>query len=104
MSKVVADGTLKVKFPINEPAVAKKKSQIDEYLEFYGGGGGPAHPAPHHPNSPPGPPPQRAARVGPRHAPRRRAVPGHPGLVLRPPRRVGGRDPRAGGDAARAED
>ncbi|HET6394293.1 MAG TPA: 4-hydroxyphenylpyruvate dioxygenase, partial [Blastococcus sp.] len=39
MSKVVADGTLKVKFPINEPAVAKKKSQIDEYLEFYGGPG-----------------------------------------------------------------
>ncbi|CAM5230299.1 4-hydroxyphenylpyruvate dioxygenase OS=Streptomyces fumanus OX=67302 GN=hpd PE=3 SV=1 [Streptomyces fumanus] len=39
MSKVVADGTLKVKFPINEPAVAKKKSQIDEYLEFYGGAG-----------------------------------------------------------------
>jgi 4-hydroxyphenylpyruvate dioxygenase-like putative hemolysin len=37
MSKVVADGTLKVKFPINEPAIAKKKSQIDEYLEFYGG-------------------------------------------------------------------
>ncbi|NJQ01804.1 4-hydroxyphenylpyruvate dioxygenase [Streptomyces zingiberis] len=39
MSKVVADGTLKVKFPINEPAVARKKSQIDEYLEFYGGPG-----------------------------------------------------------------
>ncbi|MGW6141033.1 4-hydroxyphenylpyruvate dioxygenase [Streptomyces sp. NPDC055144] len=39
MSKVVADGTLKVKFPINEPAIAKKKSQIDEYLEFYGGAG-----------------------------------------------------------------
>ncbi|HSA48725.1 MAG TPA: 4-hydroxyphenylpyruvate dioxygenase [Yinghuangia sp.] len=39
MSKVVADGTRKVKFPINEPAVAKKKSQIDEYLEFYGGPG-----------------------------------------------------------------
>ncbi|MGC5361907.1 4-hydroxyphenylpyruvate dioxygenase [Streptomyces sp. DT24] len=39
MSKVVADGTLKVKFPINEPAVAKKKSQIDEYLEFYGSAG-----------------------------------------------------------------
>ncbi|OEU97594.1 MULTISPECIES: 4-hydroxyphenylpyruvate dioxygenase [Streptomyces] len=39
MSKVVADGTLKVKFPINEPAVAQKKSQIDEYLEFYGGSG-----------------------------------------------------------------
>lgn len=39
MSKVVSDGTRKVKFPINEPAVAKKKSQIDEYLEFYGGPG-----------------------------------------------------------------
>lgn len=39
MSKVVADGTLKVKFPINEPAIARKKSQIDEYLEFYGGAG-----------------------------------------------------------------
>ncbi|MGP3983332.1 4-hydroxyphenylpyruvate dioxygenase [Streptomyces sp. KR80] len=39
MSKVVADGTRKVKFPINEPAIAKKKSQIDEYLEFYGGPG-----------------------------------------------------------------
>jgi 4-hydroxyphenylpyruvate dioxygenase len=39
MSKVVADGTLKVKFPLNEPAAGKKKSQIDEYLEFYGGPG-----------------------------------------------------------------
>ncbi|HEY5183784.1 MAG TPA: 4-hydroxyphenylpyruvate dioxygenase [Actinomycetes bacterium] len=39
MSKVVADGTRKVKFPINEPAIAKRKSQIDEYLEFYGGAG-----------------------------------------------------------------
>ncbi|PYC84409.1 4-hydroxyphenylpyruvate dioxygenase [Streptomyces tateyamensis] len=39
MSKVVADGTRKVKFPLNEPAVAKRKSQIDEYLEFYGGPG-----------------------------------------------------------------
>ncbi|MGK5548992.1 4-hydroxyphenylpyruvate dioxygenase [Streptomyces sp. URMC 127] len=39
MSKVVADGTRKVKFPLNEPAVAKKKSQIDEYLEFYNGPG-----------------------------------------------------------------
>jgi 4-hydroxyphenylpyruvate dioxygenase len=39
MSKVVADGTLKVKFPLNEPAIAKKKSQIDEYLDFYGGPG-----------------------------------------------------------------
>jgi 4-hydroxyphenylpyruvate dioxygenase len=39
MSKVVADGAGKVKFPINEPAAGKKKSQIDEYLEFYGGPG-----------------------------------------------------------------
>ena len=39
MSKVVADGSRKVKFPINEPAVGKKKSQIDEYLEFYGSPG-----------------------------------------------------------------
>ncbi|GAA0486625.1 4-hydroxyphenylpyruvate dioxygenase [Streptomyces sp. NPDC046215] len=39
MSKVVADGHRKVKFPLNEPAIAKKKSQIDEYLEFYGGPG-----------------------------------------------------------------
>jgi 4-hydroxyphenylpyruvate dioxygenase len=39
MSKVVADGSRKVKFPINEPAEGKRKSQIDEYLEFYGGPG-----------------------------------------------------------------
>ncbi|MGW4462451.1 4-hydroxyphenylpyruvate dioxygenase [Micromonospora sp. NPDC004704] len=39
MSKVVASGTRKVKFPLNEPAMARKKSQIDEYLEFYGGPG-----------------------------------------------------------------
>ena len=39
MSKVVADGTGKVKFPLNEPAARKRKSQIDEYLEFYGGPG-----------------------------------------------------------------
>jgi 4-hydroxyphenylpyruvate dioxygenase len=39
MSKVVADGSRKVKFPINEPAAGKRKSQIDEYLEFYGGAG-----------------------------------------------------------------
>jgi 4-hydroxyphenylpyruvate dioxygenase len=36
MSKVVANGNHRVKFPLNEPAVGKKKSQIDEYLEFYG--------------------------------------------------------------------
>jgi 4-hydroxyphenylpyruvate dioxygenase len=39
MSKVVADGSRKVKFPINEPAAGKRKSQIEEYLEFYGGPG-----------------------------------------------------------------
>ena len=39
MSKVVANGNHRVKFPLNEPAVAKKKSQIDEYLEFYSGAG-----------------------------------------------------------------
>jgi 4-hydroxyphenylpyruvate dioxygenase len=39
MSKVVADGSRLVKFPLNEPAIARKKSQIDEFLEFYGGPG-----------------------------------------------------------------
>lgn len=39
MSKVVADGTRRVKFPLNEPAVGKRVSQIDEYLRFYGGPG-----------------------------------------------------------------
>jgi len=39
MSKVVANGNHRVKFPLNEPAVGKRKSQIDEYLEFNGGPG-----------------------------------------------------------------
>jgi len=39
MSKVVASGNERIKFPINEPAQGKKKSQIDEYLEFYHGPG-----------------------------------------------------------------
>ena len=39
MSKVVANGNHRVKFPLNEPALGKKKSQIDEYLEFYRGAG-----------------------------------------------------------------
>src|SRR4051812_17209028 len=49
MSKVVADGKGRVKFPINEPAEGKRKSQIDEFLEFYGGPGAPpiAAPTPH---------------------------------------------------------
>ena len=39
MSKVVANGNHRVKFPLNEPAMGKKKSQIDEYLEFHRGAG-----------------------------------------------------------------
>jgi 4-hydroxyphenylpyruvate dioxygenase len=39
MSKVVSNGNHRVKFPLNEPAVSKRKSQIDEYLEFYDGAG-----------------------------------------------------------------
>jgi 4-hydroxyphenylpyruvate dioxygenase len=39
MSKVMADGSGKIKFPINEPAEGKRKSQIDEYLEFNDGPG-----------------------------------------------------------------
>ncbi len=39
MSKVVANGNHRVKFPLNEPAVAKKRSQIDEFLDFYRGPG-----------------------------------------------------------------
>src|SRR5438309_842827 len=39
MSKVMMDGEGKIKFPINEPAEGKRKSQIEEYLDFYGGPG-----------------------------------------------------------------
>lgn len=39
MSKVMANGNDRIKFPINEPAAGKKKSQIEEYLEFYVGPG-----------------------------------------------------------------
>ncbi len=39
MSKVMANGNGRIKFPINEPAEGRKKSQIDEYLEFYRGPG-----------------------------------------------------------------
>jgi 4-hydroxyphenylpyruvate dioxygenase len=39
MSKVVSNGNGFIKFPINEPAQGKRKSQIDEYLEFYHGAG-----------------------------------------------------------------
>ncbi|HET9066844.1 MAG TPA: 4-hydroxyphenylpyruvate dioxygenase [Gemmatimonadales bacterium] len=39
MSKVMSNGNGRIKFPINEPAEGKRKSQIDEYLEFYRGPG-----------------------------------------------------------------
>jgi 4-hydroxyphenylpyruvate dioxygenase len=39
MSKVMSNGNGKIKFPINEPAEGKKKSQVEEYLHFYGGSG-----------------------------------------------------------------
>jgi 4-hydroxyphenylpyruvate dioxygenase len=39
MSKVMANSNERIKFPINEPAEGKKKSQIEEYLDFYGGPG-----------------------------------------------------------------
>jgi 4-hydroxyphenylpyruvate dioxygenase len=39
MSKVVSNGNGFIKFPINEPAAGKKKSQIEEYLDFYKGAG-----------------------------------------------------------------
>jgi len=39
MSKVMSNGNDRVKFPINEPAEGKRKSQIEEYLEFYHGPG-----------------------------------------------------------------
>ncbi len=39
MSKVMANGNERIKFPINEPATGRKKSQIEEYLDFYYGPG-----------------------------------------------------------------
>ncbi|HVO98587.1 MAG TPA: 4-hydroxyphenylpyruvate dioxygenase [Bryobacteraceae bacterium] len=39
MSKVMSNGNGRIKFPINEPAEGRKKSQIEEFLEFYGGPG-----------------------------------------------------------------
>jgi 4-hydroxyphenylpyruvate dioxygenase len=39
MSKVVSDGVGRVKFPINEPAPGKKRSQVEEYLDFFNGPG-----------------------------------------------------------------
>lgn len=39
MSKVMANNNMRIKFPINEPAKGKKKSQIEEYIDFYRGAG-----------------------------------------------------------------
>ena len=39
MSKVMSNGNGRIKFPINEPAVGKKRSQIEEYIDFYEGPG-----------------------------------------------------------------
>lgn len=39
MSKVMSNGNGRIKFPLNEPAQGKKKSQVEEYLDFYGGSG-----------------------------------------------------------------
>lgn len=39
MSIVMSDNSFAIKFPLNEPAAGKRKSQIDEYLDFYGGPG-----------------------------------------------------------------
>jgi 4-hydroxyphenylpyruvate dioxygenase len=39
MSKVMANGNERIKFPINEPAEGKKKSQIEEYLDYHNGPG-----------------------------------------------------------------
>ncbi len=39
MSKVMTNGNGRIKFPINEPAEGRKKSQIEEYIDFYGGAG-----------------------------------------------------------------
>ena len=78
MSKVMADGSGKIKFPINEPAEGKRKSQIEEYLEFNGGAGV-----------------QHIALASDdivgtveRDEGARRALPGHAGRVLRGRRRA----------------
>ena len=94
MSKVVADGTLKVKFPINEPAIAKKKSQIDEYLEFYGGAG-----VQHIALNTNDIVADRADDAGGRGR-----VPGHARLVLRHARGVGRRHPRPRRHPPRTQD
>ncbi len=93
MSKVVANGNHRVKFPLNEPAIAKRKSQIDEYLEFYRGAG--AQHLAVATNDILGQR-RRAARE-------RRRVPRDPGLLLRGPRAACPHRQRTGADRGAAE-
>ena len=53
MSKVMANGNGYVKFPINEPAEGRRKSQIEEYLDFYGAPASSTWPSPPTTSSPP---------------------------------------------------
>ena len=73
MSKVMADGKGRIKFPINEPAEGKRKSQIDEYLDYYGGPGRAAY----------RPGDDRHRRHRHRAAPARRRLPAHARELLR---------------------
>ena len=92
MSKVVASGNHRVKFPLNEPAVGKKRSQIDEYLEFYRGPGA-QHLALATADI--------LATVDALRAPRR-PVPRDPGLLLHRPRAAGPHRRGAGADRGAA--
>ena len=86
MSKVVTDGNGRVKFPINEPAEGKRKSQIDEYLEFYERPGRAAHRA-----SPRATSSARSTDAAARAASSSCST---PGLLLRRGARAGRRDRR----------
>ena len=77
MSKVMTNGNGRIKFPINEPATGKKKSQIQEFLDWYLVAGLPAHRAAHRGHRRDRPPAARERRRVPRPAAR----------VLRDPRR-----------------
>ena len=73
MSKVMTNGNGRIKFPINEPATGKKKSQIQEFLDWYLDAGHAAHRAPD----------RGHRRDRPAAARERRRVPGHAARVLR---------------------
>lgn len=82
MSKVVCSGNHRVKFPLNEPAVGRKRSQIDEFLEFHRGPGGVQHL--HWPRATSSPPSIGCAT--------RRRIPRHSARLLRGPPRTAGPD------------